>query len=546
MVKFGYNIGTDSISYESAIASMKASGGDGHLIMIANGDYFLKLGDLETIRKYLGALPTATLIIRLYHKSEGNWSLYPTAAEYENHWRWVKTQLGTEAMKRIVFDSPFNEPNLAGDNPLAAKPFVDYCRALVKAAYNAGVKVAIGAFSVGTPHEKLLNTVYVPLWQDCAKYKQGISLHLYAAAIAELGETIGLDTVLDPVKSRAALVDKKWPMDMQGWFIGRAFRIIQIWQDLGLGTPELYVTEGIIDNIFNSGSSHIKDQWREKFGLAQYEKDPRGAACWEKWLLEVFRYDMDSSIGKPLDFQQTLGVLFRHARKNIFYHAAFKVVCIFALNAQWGLGYGTYPKGTNYGAGSNFDHPLFDRFRKEYLPAINAEIMGETMPEPIPFPDLASPLWEAGTLVLKSATNVRNQPTLAKSSLITTLPIGNYKAKQFLTTEQKEGYSWHAYQIIRENAAPLNVWVAKEIIGEWIKDIVIPPPVPTLEEIYYGSSYGLEVRLTKPEWQNLIKSHEFMAKYHQYTVEALKTITPVLEPPLAKAAETEEKTDAAA
>lgn len=376
---------------------MRASGGDCHLIMIDNGGFFLRAGDLDTIRKYCAAVPNCKFIVRLYHRNEGNWQNYPKASEYEANWRWVKSQLGA-LINRLILDSPFNEPNLAGDNATLAKPFVDYCVSLVQAAVNAGVKLAIGAFSVGTPHESLLKTVYLPLWRICARYGQGISIHAYGAAIPEIGELVSMDTVLDPVKSRAAMIDRKWDMKHAGYLMARFYRIIQIWQEFDLGTPEhpypeLYVTEGIIDNIFNSQTSTIKEEWRSKFGIVMFNLDPRGARTWERWLRVVF---------PELDFQQALKLIFRHARKNIFYHPAFKAICIFALNPQWDYGYTGHPNGTNKEAGSNFDRPEYAIFRNVYLSEINAEVY-----EDIPMPQF--PLFPA---LIKSpvGSNIRSLP----------------------------------------------------------------------------------------------------------------------------------------
>ena len=377
MVTFGYNLDTSSIPLEKALQSLKASGANAHTIVIDPHSFWLGTGDLDTIRKYANALPNATLIIRTYHALEGNWSLYPKAIEYETHWRWVKNQLGESVMQRIVFDDPVNEPNLAGDNPVEARAYVNRCLALVKAADNAGVKLAIGAWSIGTPHENLFETEYLPLWRACKRY----SLHLYGGIPSEMGELAPYNIILDAKKARTHIKDERWPISHQGWLIARSYRIIQLFEKHGLGIPELYVTEGIIDQISDMGQ-YIKDAWKAKYGIPAFQNDPRGAQSWERYLQSMFE-------AEGFDFQKALAFLHRHARKNIFYHPAFKAVCIFALNVQWGYKYAGYANdGQHREAGSNYDHPAFDTFRNVYLPAINAESFDEI---PVPPPVVTPP-----------------------------------------------------------------------------------------------------------------------------------------------------------
>lgn len=500
MVKFGWHSDTSSISFESLVTSMLASGGDCHLLMIDNGGFFLKAGDYETIRKYCAAVPDCKFIIRNYHKLEGNWSQYPNALQYEANWKIAKQLLG-DLTNRLIFDSPCNEPNLAGGNVTEAKRFVDYCIALVEAAARAGVKLAVGAFSVGTPHESLIPSVYAPLWRKCDELGQGISVHAYGAAIPELAEYADLRDVLNPVKSRAAIRENKWSI-AGGWLIARPYRIIEAYSELGLGTPQIYVTEGIVDNIFNSSNSDIKEAWRNKFGMDAFNRDPRGIQTWERWLLEVFKPD-------GFDFGQCLAFLFRHARRNIFYHKAFKAVCIFALNAQWGYGYGGKPNGTNKEAGSNFDRPEFERFRTVDLPTINAESL-EDNPMPEQFP-----LYPASFHSLKQS-NVRaendvNAPVLY--TLDTNVQTG-YIAKEGAAMLGSI-FTGLAIQFLHPaTQAMLSGFIAKTT------NLVIDysPTVPEVKH-YRLSMNGADFLVSEATWLDMIK-------YHELNAASLKTILP--------------------
>ncbi len=459
VVKLGYNADTGSVSFEAITSAMRASGGTAHLIMIDNGGFFLRTGDYDTIRKYCAAVPNCKFIIRLYSKLEGQWSLYPKASEYELEWRKAKANLGA-LTNRLVFDAPSNEPNLAGDNPTEAKKFVDHCIALAQAANRAGVKIAVGCFSVGTPHESLIKTVYAPLWRVLDELEQGISVHCYGAAIPELGEIISLDVVLDPLRSRASVRGNKWPINHWGWLIARPYRIIQAYQELGLGIPEIYVTEGIVDNVFNSSNSDIKEAWKAEYASPAYP-DPRGIQSWEKWLLKVFESD-------GFDFGQCLNFLHRHARKNIFWHSAFKAVCLFALNKQWGYGYNGSPDGTNKEAGSNYDHPAFDRFRNDYLPAINAEIYEDT-----PMPEIT--MIPARIKSNSTSTLIRNK---AQGDIIGKIGAdykigkiaGNYEAAKLLPLNNAE--AWVKVEIEGVSGYSAAFYLDVE------KIIETPPPAP--------------------------------------------------------------------
>lgn len=434
MVKFGYNLDTSSIPLDKALQSLKASGADAHTIVIDPHSFWLGTGDLDTIRKYAAALPNTTLIIRVYHSLEGNWSLYPKAIEYEAHWRWVKNQLGDAIMHRIVFDDPCNEPNLAGDNPVEARAYVKRCLALVQAADNTGVKLAIGAWSIGTPHESLFETEYLPLWRACKRY----SLHLYSGIPSEMGELAPYNIILDAKKARTHIKDERWPISHQGWLIARSYRIIQLFEKYGLGVPELYVTEGIIDQISDMGQ-YIKDAWKAKYGIPAFQNDPRGAQSWERYLQAMFETE-------GFDFPKALAFLHRHARKNIFYHPAFKAVCIFALNVQWGYKYAGYANdGQHREAGSNYDHPAFDTFRNVYLPAINAESLDDI---PVPIPPAPEPPKEP-TMLEKRIRSTATKTNIRAAASITSAILGTISAEfaDCLVSEDYLSAEWIKLQI---------------------------------------------------------------------------------------------------
>ena len=219
MVTFGYHIDTESFSHETLLGMVKASGADFHLLMINPNGYFLGSGDILTIKRWLADIPNASFIIRSYSVSEGDWSVYPKPVEYEVFWRTLAKQFTPEQLARLVFDDCVNEPNLGGTDVGAARAYVARCVAMVRAASNAGIKFAVGAWSVGTPHESLFETEYLPLWKALAQYKQGISLHAYGAIPLEAGELVPLSVVLDAENAQAVQTKDRWPITHGGWLI---------------------------------------------------------------------------------------------------------------------------------------------------------------------------------------------------------------------------------------------------------------------------------------------------------------------------------------
>lgn len=485
MVTFGYNIDAASISYERAIEAMRASKADCHLVMVDNRTFFYQQGEIDTIKKYCAALPNTTIIVRLFNNAQSDWKKYPHALEdkaskYQENWAWAKQQLGIYA-NRVAFDDPCNEPNLAPANHPDAALYAKRCIALIEAASAAGIKLAIGAFSVGSLQEDSLSTIYKPLWEALKRHKQAISWHLYGAIPFEAGETAPLSIVLNATHARAYMKDERWSMAHQGWLMAESYRVIQLCEAMGF-TPEIYISECIVDNVLGQ-APEIKEAWRAKYGLDMFMRDPRGVRTWSKYLEEFFRAD-------GLDFQQGLAKLLQHARKNIFYHPAFKGACLFALNAQWDYGYEGRMDGTNKHAGSNYDRPEFSLFRSELLSKVNTEIMTTPIPPTtaVPFPALTSPLWENGTLTLGDSTNLRSQPTNTSNNVVKTLPAGSYKAKQFPETKLADGYTWYAYVIEQANQPSLNGWVARRATTTWQKEIVIPPP--QVEREYFVDVLG--------------------------------------------------------
>lgn len=485
---YGWHWDTASINFERAIPILKASKADTHLIMIDPGGPFLRQGDLDTIRKIHQALPKTTLIIRVYSRLEGNWSSYPTASQYYTHWAWVRAQLGREIMEWLIFDDPCNEPNLAGPNVAEAKRYVQRCRDLVLAAHRAGVKLAIGAWSVGTPDETLFESVYLSLMRDVAEYKMAYSYHAYVAIPPRAGETDDFSIILNLEQAKASFRDEKVPLNHAGWRSLRMFWIIRLHEKYGLPTPEICLTEVLIDNIFNSDSSVVKEAWKQAFSERAYP-DPRGARAWMRYMGLLFE-------DEAWDFSRTLAYIFRYVKKNFFWHPAFRRATIFALNAQWDYAYaGHSVDGQHKEAGSNFDRPEYDAFRNLYLPQINTE-EGQM----VTFPDKNDVRWREGSLTA-IGKNTRVQPA-ATASLS---PLGalqeQVRAKRFpiYNDESTDDYKWYAYQINGHD-----VWIAETTGLIWNEDA----PVDQLYDVELGH---MRLRLTAQEIDNYATTFESLA-----------------------------------
>lgn len=109
------------------------------------------------------------------------------------------------------------------------------------------------------------------------------------------------------------------------------------------------------------------------------------------------------------------------------------------------------------------------------------------MPELIPFPDLASPLWRLGTLTLEQRVNARPQPNTSLPP-VKPLEIGTYaNVKRFPETQAGSEYIWHAYQI-----GELKVWIAEQVIAGFA-----PNPINT--NLYTVVIDGFEITGTREQ-----------------------------------------------
>lgn len=470
MVKFGYNIDSSSISFERAVDAIRNSGADTHLIMVSNRTYFYRQGEIDTIVRYCQTFPEMSFIVRLFHDSQGDWKAYPKASEYQTNWTWARQKLGAYA-SRVIFDNPVNEPNLP-DNSNANHPdvaaYVERCVDWIKAASVAGIKLAVGAFAVGTLQESVLNTTYKSLWQAMKNHNQALSYHGYGAIPFEAGETAPLDIVLDATKARAYMKDERWPMSHAGWLIAETYRVIQICEAMGF-TPEIYLTECIVDNVLGQNPV-IKEAWRSKYGIEMFMRDPRGIRTWERYLKEFMP---ESS------FDEAIAALLKHARKNIYYHRAFKAACLFALNRQWDYGYDGFLDGTNKHAGSNYDRPEFTRFRQTLLAQVNKD---EIMPI----------LYDA-TISSKSISNIRVLPSdtalFHSASPLTTTPIEVKIAKEPAVVNGQtiiDGFQWLDLSINGERG-----YIAKtqNVIIEYV-------PIVPAEPLYEVALGYATIRMT--------------------------------------------------
>lgn len=188
------------------------------------------------------------------------------------------------------------------------------------------------------------------------------------------------------------------------------------------------------------------------------------------------------------------------------------------------------------------EHQPFNLAKPEYeylLELLGKQApMGETMPEPIEF------VMKPKRIRSLKESNIRSALD-ANSNVLHTIRTEWLEGKFSENWDAKvagSAYNWHKIEVTVSGKL-ISGYIAKTALLVVEDIVVIPPPAPELEEIYYGEIYGATVRLTKAAWLDAIKSHEFSAKYHTTIVAALKTITPEFELPKA---ETEEKTDAAA
>lgn len=416
---FGYNFGFGTASFEKFLLDAANSGCDTHLVMTVPQGGIPSSGDFNLIwdvYNYLYPIygDDTTIIWRIYSNREGNWSTYPDSKIYQAIFA------SYDLPPNTIIDSFVNEPSLGGNLQIANEQYARHELQYLRDMKAIGIKYAVGAFSVGTPHEQqILNGVY----DDLIKEAEYFSMHLYGQFPFEAGEIYSFDIVLKTEENRNLIRDiyfnnKKWD---DGEYLGYYVRRISFWEkrakELNVDMPDILVTEGVFDQLDYGSKQWVKDNWKQQFGLNIYNRDPRGILTWISHIMWVFN---------DIPFNEALKLILTHFRKNVVFQKYVKKVMLFGYNTLWDT-----PQGHNW------ENNALSSFRQNNLKEVNMSV-NETVPdndEPIKY----DVIWST------SISTVRTQPNLSPE-YDTQDPITTQKIPVTILDENVSGdgngYTW--------------------------------------------------------------------------------------------------------
>jgi murein DD-endopeptidase MepM/ murein hydrolase activator NlpD len=313
-----------------------------------------RINEIDNLNRYRKHLPDSAIIWRTWHPKEGNWSILPPPAEQVRLWKNEGSSL-----RAIVRDDPSNEPSLPHQRMDLMTRYVQDRTELLNRAADEGIRVAVGAFSVGTPHESLIeNGLFDPLLRAIHAGNHMISYHSYSPGIPGAGDLVSFDVLRDPLKAATMLRerDRRWEPGRY-WYLRRTDFFRTRAQQLGLPPPPIMMTEAVFDDVLSTQSFY--GELRHKYGLPQYMNDLRGVTSWRKYWSAAFP---NQSLYDVLD------MLLLYLKRNVFYLDDIRGVCLFSINKGWET------------RGHNWAHPDLMEYIIKRLPLLNRE--QQTTPEP--------------------------------------------------------------------------------------------------------------------------------------------------------------------
>ena len=162
------NLGDLGDKYDEAMQTASNMGAAYHLVMTVPPSGVNSANEVNEITRWRDAVAPTKLIWRTYSTLEGNWVKMIGYADTQDMYRdnidqyiqkcqsWARKKVAewrSEGLKDIIRDDPICEPQLAGGDKRFNEYYVIRSVTLVNEAKKHGFTVAIGAFSVGTPHE---------------------------------------------------------------------------------------------------------------------------------------------------------------------------------------------------------------------------------------------------------------------------------------------------------------------------------------------------------------------------------------------------------
>lgn len=346
MAKIGYNIKLGGLpdQVKEAQIETKVTVAPFHLVMTAPTDGINTQEDIKAVDTWAEIVKPAQIVWRTHSKLEGDWLSFPSNDEIVKRWL-------AEDRPQYVRDDPSNEPLLLDGDPEINGRYVESRADLLRKAADAGIKVAVGAFSVGTPHEGLIaDGTYDDLIQAVVEGGHYFSVHEYAPGIPGAGDVFQYDELLNPETILKVMKPEPWPIQSVYWLLRRSDRFLIRARTMGLSDPNIIITESYIGLI--PDANDVLNQLRDKYGIPAYNKDMRGILAWRMYYADAF---------PEKSFSDVVTQLSKYVEDNVFYPEHIKGVCLFGLN--WDL---DTPEAHNFSA------PFLDDFRKEGLPNLDS------------------------------------------------------------------------------------------------------------------------------------------------------------------------------
>lgn len=397
--KYGYNVDLGSVSLEKFLVDAINSGSNIHTIMCTPSNGIPTKGDLDTLWLIYNTLvthyPNLKLIWRFYSNREGNWRQYPDSKIYVDVLKSLKDKYGLPP--NTIIDSLANEPSLNGNSFQTNEEYVRHESQILHDLRDIGIDYAVGAFSVGTPHEnQIMRGVYDQLLKD-AKY---ISMHLYG--IFPFEAEFNYELMLPTEENRQFIRDiylngrkfPEWLQEALGFLFNRHKWFELRCNQLNINMPKVVITEGFVDLIDNV-PEYIRRAWSDKHGIDIYFRDPRGILSW----FNAFNWYFPE-----LTVNEIIQMIMIHIRENILNESYIIGMTLFGYNRNWG-----YPNGSHRFSGHNWEDEILDSFRKNNMRIVNNMTVLDSGSNN-----------EYGLLWSTVNSNIRIEPRIAAETLIKT------------------------------------------------------------------------------------------------------------------------------
>ncbi len=357
-----------------------------------------------------------------------------------------------------IWRNVLNEPGV--EDPR----MIEWLVAVAKEFAKHGFKAVLGNFSVGGYEKKHIESGYFdPLIRVIQNSNHYIGLHEYTSILLPFGASLwSIEQLYDKTQvqpevwpkrsdlqvtrqAETSALPNRWHFLRSCWFTIRA-------HELGLQTPQFWVTEWGLDALPDLGAQGVLDHFAHQYGVPPPHASIRGVNTLRRVYADYFpQWTFEQVVFEQYKWLESI-YPDNYVGFNIF---------TFNGNDDW-----KRDAGTDYSELIEF-HLLLLEARKNEVPTTETYSM----------PPDDSPLWLRATLKpVGSVANIRREPKKADDNIINTL------------TSSRTGYIAPDYQVKQSDG----VWYPISLVeGDgWIRgdvftsDLIIetPPPPDTIPD----------------------------------------------------------------